>query len=117
MLLTEIRQRIQGDRHSLALILVVPIACLALVLAHSGPSAHDMNGGDGGNMGAAVSMCLGILQVAGVAVAGVLAYFRRRPHRPVRAVGAPTFLRRATSTDNLGFRIRAGPSVLQVFRH
>lgn len=75
-----------------------------------------MEGKSGDGMASMVSICLGILQVGGLALAGAISLFRRRQIRSPRTVGVPQSPVATLLTDHLGFRIRAGPSVLQVFR-
>lgn len=111
---------IDRRRRSLLLVATLGLACLALVLAHSAPMAHEMSGEmqDGGDHAsqAVVSICLAVISlgaaVLGAAAAvGVVRIRRHRPPRELRPTtahgpGRPAFLRPAS---------RAGPASLQVF--
>jgi|GEM_PF-6981701 len=101
---------------------VLAVAALALisatvVFAHSAPMAHEMHGGDG-KMSDSVSICLAILQVAGLTVSGILAAFgfnRRRRYRLRSRRTLPLPVRIDSLAISPGSR--ASPEFLQVFRH
>lgn len=75
-----------------------------------------MDSGDKTDMGGVVSICLGILQVGGLAVAGLMSLFRSRRRRAAKILGFARCEQLLAPPGRLDFRIRAGPEVLQVFR-
>lgn len=89
---------------------------VVVFLAHSEPSAHDMEG-DTAAMSDAMSICLAVLQVgAGILIIGnLIRSYRRRLRAP--ATTARTGSQIVKLFRDPGHRIREGPSVLQVFRH
>lgn len=97
-------------------IAAVMLVGLVVFVAHSEPSAHDMEG-DGTGMSDAMSICLAVLQVAaGVLIIGnLIRTYRSRARAPRIASQFRSRFRRYLA--DRGHRIREGPSILQVFRH
>lgn len=89
---------------------------LAIMAAHSEPSAHDM-GGEGAGMSDAMSICLAVLVLAEFVVIAQLIVSYRRKLRPPRLILKKSLFRPRKFFDNPGHLSREGPAVLQVFRH
>jgi hypothetical protein len=117
MCLTRIRSKLSGRRGSLLGIVAVMLIGLVVFVAHSEPSAHDMEG-DGAGMSVGMSICLAVLQVAvGVLIVGDLIRTHRRRLRAPRMTGQVAACQFRRYFADPGHRIREGPSILQVFRH
>lgn len=116
MCLMRIRSGLAGRHGSLFGIVVVMLIGLVVFVAHSEPSAHDMEA-DVMGMSDAMSICLAILQFAEVfVVARLVGSYRRRLRAP-RVTGKVATSRFLKFFDNPGHLSREGPSVLQVFRN
>jgi len=89
---------------------------LAIIAAHSEPSAHDM-GGEGAGMSDAMSICLAVLVIAEVLIITRLIGSYQRRLRPPRLLENPSAYQPRKFFDNPGHLSREGPAVLQVFRH
>jgi len=116
MFLTRIRSKLSGSRDSVFVIAALLLVGLVVIVAHSEPSAHGMEGDDSG-MAGAMSICLAVLQIGAAALVVHLVrsrFQRSRPPRTIEAKAVAYVLRRVSEP---GHRIREGPAVLQVFRH
>lgn len=110
-----IRSRLTRSRGSFLAVCAVLLVCLLVVIAHGKPAGHDMDGVSAPPD--AVSICLAILQTGSLAIlAAHLFTLKRRARAPI-FLSPSISLRPAPLADRLGFRIRAGPAVLQVFRN
>ncbi|MBN8866523.1 MAG: hypothetical protein J0H98_03115 [Solirubrobacterales bacterium] len=116
MTLLGCRRLLVRARASLAGGLAVLLVGLVVIVAHSGPMAHEM--ADHSTMSDAVSVCLGVIQVGGgLMVATLLGLIRRRAPRFVDLRPAAPLEFVASAGPVPGSRIREGPSAQQVFRN
>lgn len=97
---------------------LILLVCMVVVVAHSDPGGHDMGGMEGADsaMSDAMSICLAVLGVGSLMVIGGVIISRRRRF-PSFPTDARTVFTRPVAVRLPGFRARAGPSVLQVFRN
>lgn len=115
MCLTIIRTKLRKSLDSAVAIAALFLISLIIIAAHSEPSAHGMEG-DSAGMSDAMSICLAVLQIGVLLLAGQLLMIRRRLRAP-RIVGRSLAAKAIRNLIDPGHRIREGPSVLQVFRH
>lgn len=110
-----IRSRLSRSRGSFLALGLILFICLLIAIAHGKPTGHDMDGMSGAPD--AISICLAILQTGSLAVLiAHLVTIKRRGRAPL-ALSPSVALHPVRLADRLGFRIRAGPPVLQVFRN
>ena len=112
-----LRLHLRRRRRSIALAGALFLVSLAVAWMHSGPASHQM-GDEGAEMPMAASICLAVLQAAGVAaLAGGARFIGRRLPRPSpRTVpGGGAHLIASPTLTPAGYA-RAGPAGLQVFR-
>lgn len=116
MCLTQIRYRLSGHRGSLFVIAAMMLIGLVLLVAHSVPSAHEMEDNDAG-MSGEVTICFAIIQAAATLMAGRLILKSQNVPRAPRTFGKIAETRFMRCFANPDYRCREGPEELQVFRH
>lgn len=120
MQMIRIRSTLGRNRNSFLVTGVILLACLFIVVAHSDPGGHDMGGMTDDTemaMTDVMSLCLGVLQIGGLALLGTVIIARRRRFPTFSMYTGQNFSRVADLAGTPGHQSRAGPSVLQVFRH
>lgn len=117
MAVSSYRRFLDPVRGSLIAGVAVLSIVLAIVIAHSGPIAHQM-GDDSMNLHEAISVCLAIMQAGGSIMVGFLLR-RSRRWRPslIPLVPAVRGVSTRAARANAGSRIREGPACQQIFRN